>query len=85
MDGENTKVHLRFKKKDTSKKDLVTRAGRLRGRRYNQFSLQVESVYSDYLRVAILGNGKESQPGRSTKRQWEWSSHPVGAGKKKPT
>jgi hypothetical protein len=54
-DGENTKVHPTFSK-DTSKKDLVTRAGRLRGRRYNQFSLQVESVYSDYLRVAILGN-----------------------------
>jgi hypothetical protein len=42
--------------KDTSKKDLVTRAGRLGGRGYNRFSLQVESVYSDYLHVAILGN-----------------------------
>jgi hypothetical protein len=42
--------------KDTSKKDLVTRAGRLGGRRYNRFSLQVESVYSDYPRVAIIGN-----------------------------
>jgi hypothetical protein len=42
--------------KDTSKKDLVTRAGRLGSCRYNLFSLQVESVYSDYLRVAIPGN-----------------------------
>jgi hypothetical protein len=42
--------------KDTSKKDIVTRAGRLGGRRYNRFSLQVESAYSDYLRVVILGN-----------------------------
>jgi hypothetical protein len=42
--------------KDTSKKYIATRAGRLGGRMYNQFSLQVESVYSDYLRVAILGN-----------------------------
>jgi hypothetical protein len=41
--------------KDISEKDLVTRAGRLGGCRYNRFSLQVESVYSDYLRVAILG------------------------------
>jgi hypothetical protein len=42
--------------KDTSKKDLVTRADRVGGLMYNRFSLQVESVYSDYLRVAILGN-----------------------------
>jgi hypothetical protein len=42
--------------KDISEKDLVTMAGRLGGCRYNRFSLQVESVYSDYLRVAILGN-----------------------------
>jgi hypothetical protein len=54
-DGENKKVHPTFLK-DTSKKYLVTRAGRLGGLRYTQFSLQVESVYSDYLRVAILGN-----------------------------
>jgi hypothetical protein len=54
-DGENMKVHPTFFK-DISEKDLVTRAGRLGGCRYNRFSLQVESVYSDYLRVAILGN-----------------------------
>jgi hypothetical protein len=42
--------------KDISEKYLVTRAGRLGGCRYNRFSLQVESVYSNYLRVAILGN-----------------------------
>jgi hypothetical protein len=41
---------------DISEKDLVTRAGRLGGCRYNRFSLQVKSIYSDYLRVAILGN-----------------------------
>jgi hypothetical protein len=35
---------------------LLLVAGRLGGCRYNRFSLQVESVYSDYLRVAILGN-----------------------------
>jgi hypothetical protein len=50
--GKSTRRFL----KDTSKKDLVTRAGRLGGRRYNRCSLQVESVYSDYLSVAILGN-----------------------------
>jgi hypothetical protein len=54
-DGENMKVHPTFLK-DISEKDLVTRAGGLGGCRYNRFSLQVESVYSDYLRVAILGN-----------------------------
>jgi hypothetical protein len=54
--GWREHVHPKFLK-DTSKKDLVTRAGRLGGRRYNRFSLQVESVYSDYLRVAIPGNG----------------------------
>jgi hypothetical protein len=42
--------------KDISEKDLVTRAGRLGSCRYNRYSLQVESVYSDYLRVAILGS-----------------------------
>jgi hypothetical protein len=54
-DGESTKVHPRVFK-DTSKKDLITRASRLGGRRYNRCSLQVESVHSDYLRVAIIGN-----------------------------
>jgi hypothetical protein len=49
------KVHPTFFK-DISEKDLATRAGRLGGSRYNRSSLQVESVYSDYLRVAILGN-----------------------------
>jgi hypothetical protein len=62
-DGEYTKVHPTFLK-DTSKKDLVTRAGRLGGRRYNRFSLQVESVYSDYLRVAILGNASGCKLGQ---------------------
>jgi hypothetical protein len=44
--------------KDTSKKYIVTMVGRLGGRRYNRFSLQVESEYSDYLRVVILGNDR---------------------------
>jgi hypothetical protein len=59
-DGENTKVHPTFFFKDTSKRDLVTRAGRLCGSRYNRYSLQVEGVYySNYIRVAILGIAPE--------------------------
>jgi hypothetical protein len=54
--------------KDTSKKDLVTRDGRLGGCRYNQFSLKVESVYSDYLRVAILGNDINCFPEKQSAR-----------------
>jgi hypothetical protein len=49
------KAHPTFFK-DICEKDLVTRSGRLGSCRYNRFSLQVESVYSDYHRVAILGN-----------------------------
>jgi hypothetical protein len=62
------KVHPTFFK-DISEKDLVTRAGRLGGCRYNRFSLQVESVYSDYLRVAILGNVRTSTSSTRTAPQ----------------
>jgi hypothetical protein len=42
--------------KDTSKKDLATRACRLGGRRYNRSALQIERVYFYYFHIAILGN-----------------------------
>jgi hypothetical protein len=54
--------------KDTSKKDLLTRAGRLGGLRYNRFSLQVESVYSNYIRVFILGNDTKIEQGERSAR-----------------
>jgi hypothetical protein len=42
--------------KDTSKKDIVTRFGRLGGRRYNRSALQIEIVCSDECGMALRGN-----------------------------